>query len=390
MSLACNFLLLPLSLLLPCVSPIDQNWTRYLRRSIEKHGYPAELHSVTTKDGYILTMSRIPSPRKIPILMMHQVYGCSVDFTILGPEKALAFLAHDQGYDVWMGNVRGNMFSRGHVSLDSNKSAFWKYSFHEIGYYDVPAMVDYILYLTGRDRLHYIGHSQGSVVFLVMTSMHPQYNQKITSAHLSAPAAFISRSTVPVTSMSSEILSALQLVDSMGFHSIGDRFNSEPMLYVKKAIDASLIREEWIMETAYYLAGEDREGFNMSVMPDLTSAFPAGGSIRQLTHFVQSFRSGRFAQFDFGREGNLKRYGHSTPPAYPLDLVTVPVAIYYGSNDQFVAVEDVDLLAKKLPNVVLKYLHPNAKWNHIDFLYGKEAPAVYRKLLAVIHSYERR
>ncbi|XP_062703827.1 lipase 1-like [Aedes albopictus] len=360
------------------------------RRSIEKHGYPAELHSVTTKDGYILTISRIPSPRKTPILLMHQVYGCSVDFTILGPRKAIALLAHDQGYDVWMGNVRGNMFSRDHVSLDPNKSAFWKYSYHEIGFFDVPAMVDYILHLTGRKRLHYIGHSQGSVVFLVMTSMHPQYNQKIASAHLSAPPAFLSRSTAPVTSMSGEILSALLLMDSLGVHSIGDRFNSEPLMYVKRAIDASVIREEWIMETAYYLAGEDREGFNMSVIPDLTAAFPAGGSLRQFTHYVQCHRSGRFAQYDYGREGNLKRYGHSTPPAYPLELVTVPVAMYYGSNDQFVAVEDVDLLAKKLPNVVLKYLHPNPKWNHIDFLYGKEAPEVYRKLLGLIHSYERR
>ncbi|XP_062551583.1 lipase 3-like isoform X2 [Armigeres subalbatus] len=334
-------------------------------------------------------MTRIPSPRKTPILLMHQVYGCSIDYTMLGPGNALALQAHYQGYDVWMGNVRGNMFSRDHMNLSPNKSAYWKYTYHEIGLYDVPAMVDYILHLTGRKRLHYVGHSQGAVVFLVMTSLLPQYNQKITSAHLSAPAAFVSKSTAPMVSMSGELLSALQLFESLGIYDIGDRFHSEPMTYLKRAIDAKIIQDDWIMDTAYFLAGEDREGFNMSVMPDLTSAFPAGGSLRQFTHYIQSYRSGRFAQYDYGKEENIRRYGHSQSPAYPLNLVKVPIAIYYGRNDQFVVAEDVELLAKKLPNVVLMYLHPNRKWNHIDFLYGKEAPAVYRKLLGLVRSFEK-
>ncbi|XP_065085053.1 lipase 3-like [Ochlerotatus camptorhynchus] len=371
---------------LPSVKPLRTA----VRRSIEKHGYPAELHSVITEDGYTLTLSRIPSPRKTPILLLHQVYGCSIEFTMLGPGKALALLAHDDGYDVWMGNVRGNMFSRGHLSLDPNRNAYWDYSYHEIGAYDLPAMVDYILFLTGKQKLHYVGHSQGAAVFLVMASMQPKYNAKVISAHLSAPPAFLSKATSPAGRVSGELLSSLQLMESLGIRSVGDRFNSEPMMYLKQAIDVNVVSEEWIMETVYFLTGEDRDGFNMSIMSDLTAAFPAGGSIRQFMHFMQCYRSGRFAQFDHGKAGNTKRYGHSTPPAYALDLVTAPVAIYYGSNDRFVSAEDVKLLAKKLPNVVLRYLHPNPKWNHIDFLYSVEAPQVYRHILNLIRSFERR
>lgn len=404
---ACQLLL---ALLIPQIFGANQNWTRFLvfhtsfpqklqnfnspidlqRRSIEKHGYPAELHSVITRDGYILTLSRIPAPRKTPILLFHQVFGCSVDFTMLGRGKALALLAHDDGFDVWMGNVRGNMFSRGHSTLHPNRSAYWKYSYHEIGAYDLPAMVDYILFLTGKQKLHYVGHSQGAVVFLVLTSMYPEYNGKIASAHLSAPAAFLSKATSPLGKFSGELLSGLQLMDSLGLHSIGDRFHSEPMMYLKQAIDVNVVSEESIMETMYFLTGEDRDGFNMSIMPELIAAFPAGGSIRQFVHFLQCHRSGRFAQFDEGKTENIKRYGHSTPAAYALDLVTAPIAIYYGNNDLFVSVEDIQLLARKLPNVVLRYLHPNPKWNHIDFLYSVEAPLVYRRILNLIQMFERK
>lgn len=66
-------------------------------------------------------------------------------------------------------------------------------SWHEIGVYDLPATIDYILEKTNKTQVHYNGHSQGGTSFLVMTSTRPDYNKKIKHASLFAPSAKIRR-----------------------------------------------------------------------------------------------------------------------------------------------------------------------------------------------------
>lgn len=66
----------------------------------------------------------------------------------------------DLGYDVWMGNVRGNRYSKQHRWLVTDSKKFWKFSFHEMGKYDLPVLIDFILNKTGFKKIQYIGHSQ--------------------------------------------------------------------------------------------------------------------------------------------------------------------------------------------------------------------------------------
>lgn len=73
----------------------------------------------------------------------------------------------------------------------STREEFWKFSWEEIGSKDLPAMIDHILGRTGKSRIHYIGHSQGTTAFFAMGTLRPEYNDKITSMHAFAPVAYM-------------------------------------------------------------------------------------------------------------------------------------------------------------------------------------------------------
>lgn len=165
---------------------------------LRKYGYWAENHRVVTPDGYILNVHRClggpvspPRANKPVAFLMHGMLSSSADYVIMGPQVSLVYMLSDLGYDVWMGNSRGNRYANTHVSLNNETKEYWDFSWHEIGTIDVPAMIDYALAHTGQAKLHYVGHSMGTTAYLVMISERPTYGSKILSSQLLAPAAYM-------------------------------------------------------------------------------------------------------------------------------------------------------------------------------------------------------
>lgn len=112
---------------------------------------------------------------------------------------------------------------------------------------------------------------------------------------------------------------------------------------------------------------------------------PAGAAVRQIVHYGQGMRSGRFAQFDHGHIQNLRTYGSRNPPDYRLERASVPINLMYSLNDLMAAVVDVHHLSKLLPNVVSLYQVPHPRFNHLDFTWGlRVKELVYDHLLTVI------
>ena len=122
-----------------------------------------------TKDGFQLTLHRIRHRNKYlkapPVLLQHGVEDSSYQWITNSPDKAPAFVLARAGFDVWLGNNRGNHFSRKHEVFFSQENMFWELvDFEEMGVYDVPAQIDYILNYTSKQNplgklAAYIGHS---------------------------------------------------------------------------------------------------------------------------------------------------------------------------------------------------------------------------------------
>lgn len=73
----------------------------------------------------------------------------------------------------------------------NNYVNFYSYSLNEIGKYDLPAAIDYILFNTKVQQLHYVGYSMGTCVFYIMASERPEYQPKIRSQVSLAPVAYL-------------------------------------------------------------------------------------------------------------------------------------------------------------------------------------------------------
>ena len=76
---------------------------------------------------------------------MHGLELSSVDWVINDADKSPPFILVDRGFDVWLGNNRGTDYSLGHNSKSYKYSTYWDFSQEELGLYDDPAFIDFVL-----------------------------------------------------------------------------------------------------------------------------------------------------------------------------------------------------------------------------------------------------
>lgn len=165
---------------------------------IQGREYTSEEHELRTSDKYKLTMFRIPhgkeekppaTPRPV-VFLMHALTASSTSWIAGRTEGSLAYYLADQGYDVWLGNARGNGYSKFHPELTPASPKFWNWTWDQIATIDVPEMIAYILKRTGQSQLNYVGHSQGATVGMAAFSRDPNLASKIK--HFAALAPMVS------------------------------------------------------------------------------------------------------------------------------------------------------------------------------------------------------
>lgn len=344
---------------------------------IRKYGYPCEVYTVVSKDGYILEMHRIPfgkdgpSENRPAVYLQHGILSSSADW-VLKPDTGLGYVLADAGYDVWMPNVRGSRYSRKHITLDPDKDArkFWDFSWHDIGVDDVPTMIDYVIATVNQEQIFYIGHSQGTTLFYVMCSELPEYNEKIRAMFSLSPVAWMKHMTSPLlrlVAMTNWVLGPF--LEIIGMHEFLPQNSFFAEIGDKLCGDNSFL-QPLCTNALFAICGFNPKQMNASLIPTVMGHTPAGAATKQLLHFAQEVNSGHFRKYDYGFFGNIAKYKSISPPKYQLEKVTAPVYLHYSRNDWISHEKDVIKLSQELGNVKGKFVILDDRFNHVDFIYG--------------------
>ncbi|XP_066476526.1 lipase member M-like [Tiliqua scincoides] len=354
---------------------------------IQYWGYPSEEYQVLTEDGYFLQVNRISygvhspgktGPRPV-VLLVHGLLYEGRTWIANVPSNSLGFFLADAGYDVWILNCRGTTWSRRHQTLSIDQEQFWNFSFHELGIYDVPAAIHFILEKTQQDGLYYIGHSQGASVGLIAFSVMPQLGEKVKLFMCLAPAYTL----VDLRGKFLPLVLAPQGLIRLIF---GKKefclFSNKLKAMFAKLCSYAIIDKICLQTNDVYR----KEDLNVSRADVYIGIYPDFTSVKTIIHWNQVWKSHEFKYFDYGCK-NKEMYNMSTPPFYKIEDIIVPTAVWSGGKDRTVTTRDTERLLPRIKPLVFYKEIPY--WDHQDFIWGLDAPEnLFSDVLCLMEKYK--
>lgn len=395
--------------------------------AILRAGYPLEEHTVTTQDGYVLQLHRIPrrGARDV-VFFQHGVLDTSLGWIVGGTGGSAALAAYDAGFDVWLSNTRANP-PRININPHKKGSRYWYYSANELSLCDLPAQIDHIHSIktselglsgfeagkSGRDfgrtatacfqgsqpfaegsrqglnqpeyadsliddslkvdvdttkglpvlrrscsdsmtngidldlgtaemysrefnspslsnqdppvpyRLQAVGHSLGAgclLMYAVGCKLRGQ-DHRLSRLILLSPAGFHARIPLLVRPMKWLVPPIVALIGLISPQSgLGLRLPSPILRWVTFKLVADIGRAPALLELvkvslSVATSGDTSEWHSALKVPHYAPASMPAVSLHTANHFSQWARDANFRFYDYGRKGNIARYGTARPPS---------------------------------------------------------------------------
>ncbi|KAJ3369005.1 cholesterol esterase [Allomyces arbusculus] len=374
----------------------------HIRDMVEHFGFPLEEHLVYS-DGYCLGIHRIPhgpfpppvgapessddaranGPAKgsvgesssaddvvvLPptpisvhgrpvVLLWHGFMMCS-EVWVCSRTNSLAFMLAEDGYDVWLGNNRGNKYAFKHLSKNPNDAEFWDFSLDQYTQ-DLSNVVDYVLAQTGQPSLIYVGFSQGTAQLFAALSSNPALNQKIRLACCLAPTG------KPHDLKHSLVASLVKSSPSLLYLLFGRKSAIPSVFFWQRVFARHMFIRVMDASMAFLFSWTNSEMSRAAKLSHYYHLY-SPASVKSVVHWFQIIR-GSFSMYD-DAPGLLAPHALTHVPAsYPLRNIKTPIALFYGGRD---TLSDLGFLLTQLPTpaFVLKV----QEYEHLDCLWASSA-----------------
>ncbi|CCE32671.1 related to triacylglycerol lipase [Claviceps purpurea 20.1] len=356
-------------------------------------GYEAEEHIVQTKDGYLLGVHRLqwrrgeegqkvnsgPGSVKKRVVYLHhgllmnsEVWVCLTD-----AKRCIPFELLERGFDVWLGNNRGNKYSKKSTHSSPTSVRFWDFSMDEFAFYDIPDTISYILEATRQESLSYIGFSQGTAQAFASLAIHPSLNQKVNAFIALAPAM------APAGLSNGMVDSLVKASPSVLY-----------LMFGRRSILSSAAMWETLLYPPLFCYVIDRglaflfnwRTKNISVSQKL-AAYPhlySFTSTKTVVHWFQIIRNKCFQMYDDEQPMSMtasRKY--SKVAKYPTRNIRTPVVLIHGGSDSLV---DIKVMLRELPPQTVATEIPH--YEHLDFLWARDVDSqVFQHVFDALDSF---
>ncbi|ODQ66331.1 alpha/beta-hydrolase, partial [Nadsonia fulvescens var. elongata DSM 6958] len=369
----------------PLSSGLDHESTHF-EQMCSSYGYSIEEHIVRTQDGYLLGLFRILHRNNTlkatnrPVVYLHHglLMNSEVWVTNLEKRSCIPLVLADAGYDVWLGNNRGNKYSKKHLKLDSNGRAFWNFCLDEFALFDIPDSINYILSTTEQAQLSYIGFSQGSAQAFAALAVDPQLNKRVNTVIALAPA-------LAPPGLNNRIVDAfMKASPSLFFLIFGHRILLPSATFWQSLVYPPLFIR--LIDTSISFLF-NWQSLNISQAQRRVSYrhLYSYTSVKSIVHWFQIMRRAQFNMYDDAilgrRESRWSKFYKVA--SFPTKNIKCPITLIYGTVDSLV---DIDLMLSQLPTKpgqvkavgVTDYEHLDIIWS--DNVYKKVMPHILSNL----------
>lgn len=359
---------------------------------ISGRGFIGEMYQILSPDGAVLNVYHMINPLadqsklvRWPMLIGHGLGGDASQMmgrsefvrprrpdpfnsmpTLGLGDECLPFAYANNNFDVWLFDARGTNKHNHNAFQDLNPlaaTAFYNYTLDEQSQLDLPTIIDFVLWQTQSDKLFYTGYSESTILAFMLLSGKPEYADKMMSAVLLAPIAYLTKLRGLITFA----LASYLLPENLHMNFLPEPINNVAGTLIRRICSLRNVASETVCQAVgRATAGNGETDYS----PAFYASFFKGTSTKVIKHLSQMNLEQRFGMFDYGPAGNLQKYGQVTPPDYDLTRFLLPTLILVrGGNDFLSTLEDQITLLEKLRFKPYADIYL-PKYNHLDLTLG--------------------